>query len=212
MDNISKYLEYTLLKKNLKDEDIKKLCLDAIKHNFFGICIYPEYIKKAKEYLKDNKTKIITVIDFPSGDSDPIEKGKKAKIAKDLGADEIDMVIDVLALKDKDYNKVYKGIKEVVENASSIPVKVIIETCYLNYDEKIIACALSKIAKAKFVKTSTGFAEAGANVQDVFLLQKIVNGQMGVKASGGIKTLKEAELMITAGASRIGTSNALEMV
>jgi deoxyribose-phosphate aldolase len=210
--NIANYLESTLLKKNLKDEDIKKLCLDAIKHNFFAVCIYPEYIKKAKEYLKNTNIKIVTVVDFPDGDSSPIEKGKKAKIAFDLGADEIDMVIDVLALKDKDYNKVYQGIKEVVNNAKDKPVKAIIETCYLNYDEKVIACALAKVAKAKFVKTSTGFGKGGATIQDVVLLQKVVNGQMQIKASGGIKTLDDAKLMIAAGASRIGTSNASNMV
>jgi deoxyribose-phosphate aldolase len=210
--NIASYLESTLLRKNLKDEEIKKLCLDAVLHNFFAVCIYPEYIKKAKEYLKDTNIKIVTVVDFPDGESNPIEKGKKAKIAFELGADEIDMVIDVLALKDKDYNKVYQGIKEVVNNSKDKPVKVIIETCYLNYDEKVIACALAKVANAKFVKTSTGFGEGGATAQDIVLLQKIVNGEMQIKASGGIKTLEDAKLMIAAGASRIGTSNALSMI
>ena len=150
-------------------------------------------------------------MDFPSGEASPKEKATEALDAINKGADEIDFVVDVLALKDQDYKKVFDGIKSVVDVAKHLPVKVIIETFYLNDYEKIIACSLAKAAGAKFVKTSTGI-KGGATAEDVSLMKKIVGENMFVKASGGIKTLEDAILMIDAGASRIGTSKSLELI
>ncbi|MBN2478865.1 MAG: deoxyribose-phosphate aldolase [Parachlamydiales bacterium] len=212
MDKIAKFIDHTLLKKDLKKEDIKKLCEEAIKYGFKGVCIYPEYLKIAKQYLNEKGPILISVVDFPTGDKSPDEKAIEAKKVKDDGAEEIDMVIDVLALKDKNYKKVFEGISKVVKAVSPIPVKVIIETCYLNYNEKVIAATLSKLAGAKFVKTSTGFAKSGATSQDVFLLKQVVGDDVEVKASGGIKNFEDANMMIQAGATRLGTSCSVKII
>ena len=212
MGNIEQYIEHTLLKKNLKNGDIEKLCKEAIEHKFKAVCIFPEYLKIAKDFLKNKGPILVTVIDFPDGDKTPEEKEKEARSAIEMGAQEIDLVMDILALKDKNYSKVFDGISRVVKIDHNVLVKVIIETCYLNHDEKVIACALAQLAKARFVKTSTGFAKAGATIEDVLLLKKTIGKNMHVKASGGIKTLEEAMMFINAGASRIGTSAALKML
>ena len=212
MINLAKYIDHTFLKKDAQEKEINKVCDEAIKYNFKALCVYPEFLPLVCKRLKKTKILPITVIDFPGGDKSPEEKVKEAKKAVLLGAKEIDMVIDVLALKDKNYLKVFEGIKKVVDACKKIPVKVIIETCYLNKTEIVIASALAKLAKASFVKTSTGFGKHGAKPEDVFLIKEIVGEDMQVKASGGIKTYENAILMINAGASRLGTSSSIVLL
>ncbi len=212
MCDLAKYIDHTCLKNDTVQKDIKKLCEEAVKYNFKGVCVLPKFVKFARSILKNESPVVISVVDFPIGDKSPDKKAQEAKDLVENGVQEIDMVLDVLALKDKDYSKVFDGIKKVVDIASPIPVKVIIETCYLNHDEKVIACALAQLAKASFVKTSTGFGTSGATFQDVFLMKQIVGNNMSVKASGGVKTKEDALLMIQAGASRIGSSASLDIV
>ncbi len=211
MEDIAKNIDHTLLKQDATKEELINLCHEAIKYGFKGVCVYPKDLKVVIPELKDSKVLPIAVVDFPKGDSSPKDKAHDAKKAVDLGAKEIDMVIDVLALKDKNFKLVYDGIKAVVD-AAKCPVKVIIETCYLNYNEKVIACALSDMAGAKFVKTSTGFGKGGATVEDVLLMRKIVSDHVQVKASGGIRTYEKAIEMIDAGADRIGTSQSVNII
>ena len=212
MQNIASYIDHTLLKKDAKENDIKKLCEEAIRYGFCGVCIYPKYLPFAKTLLKNKNVKLVTVIDFPEGKSMPSKKAKDTKKAINIGADEIDMVIDVMSLKRKDYQKVFDGIFQVVREANGKCVKVIIETALLEDDEKKIACALAKAANADYVKTSTGFAGGGATIEDVELIKKIIGNDMKVKASGGIKSYYIAYKMIKKGADRIGTSSSIKIV
>jgi len=212
MDNIAKYIDHTLLKKDASTKDIEKLTDEAIKYGFKAVCVFPEFLPIVVKKLKGTKILPITVVDFPLGEKEPHEKAKEAKKAIDLGAKEIDMVMDFMALKNRDYKKVFDGIKAVVDVAKNIAVKVIIETCYLNPLELASACTIAKLAGAKFVKTSTGFAKGGATVQDVLLMKNTVGDDLSVKASGGIKTLQDAKLFIEAGATRIGTSQSMQLI
>jgi len=212
MDDIAKYIDHTFLQKNATKEEVEKVCDEAIKYNFKALCVFPEFLPIVVNKFKNKKTLPITVVDFPIGNKSPLDKAKEAQKAIDLGAKELDLVMDVLALKDRNYKKVFEGIKAVVDLSKDIPVKVIIETCYLNPLEIASACTIAKLANAKFVKTSTGFAKGGARVEDVFLMKNTVGDNMQVKASGGIKTLKEALLFVEAGASRIGTSSSLQIL
>ncbi|MFA6119002.1 MAG: deoxyribose-phosphate aldolase [Parachlamydiales bacterium] len=209
---IASYIDHTLLKNDVSEEEIKKACSDAIKYDFKTICIMPKYIPLAVRLLKDHKTIPITVVDFPLGSSSPIQKALEAKNSIISGAKEIDMVIDYKAIIAKDYKTAFEGIKAVVAAASPFPVKVIIETSELSYEEKIISCALAKAANAKFVKTSTGFSKKGATKEDVALMKRIIGNDMYVKASGGIKSIEDALIMIKAGASRIGTSSSIKII
>jgi len=212
MDNIAKYIDHTLLKKEASSEEIEKISDEAIKYGFKAVCVFPEFLPIVVKKLHDKKPLPITVVDFPLGQKSPKEKAQETKKAIDLGAKEIDMVMDFMALKDRDFQKVFDGIKAVVDTAKNIPVKVIIETCYLNPLELSSACTIAKLAGAKFVKTSTGFAKGGATAQDIVLMKNIIGDDLGVKASGGIKTLQDAKLFIEAGATRIGTSASLQMI
>jgi len=212
MQNIASYIDHTLLKEDAKEEDIKTLCNEAIKYGFKGVCIYPKFLLLAKSILKDKNVLIVTVIDFPKGNQSPMQKAQEAKKAIQMGADEIDMVIDVEALKKKEYQKVEEGIKAVVDEAKNKCVKVIIETCLLNEEEKKKAALLAKKAGANFVKTSTGFSHGGATVEDVALIKEVVGNDMKIKASGGIKTYDIAYKMIKAGAQRLGTSSSVKIV
>ena len=212
MQKIASYIDHTLLKEDAKEEDIKKLCDEAIKYGFKGICIFSKHLLYALSILKNKNVLLVTVIDFPKGKLTPSEKAMETKKAIEMGADEIDMVIDTDALKKKDYQQVFDGIRAVVKEAKDKCVKVIIETCLLEADEKIIACALAKAAGAKYVKTSTGFSSGGATYEDVCLMKKIVGEDMKVKASGGIKTYDIAYNMIQKGASRLGTSSSVKIV
>jgi deoxyribose-phosphate aldolase len=209
--NLSDYIDHTLLKQNATKKDIEKLCQEAIKYNFKGVCVNPIFISLVSELLKDKKPFPIAVIGFPLGANFASTKAFEAKEAITSGAREIDMVINIGALKQKDYKSVFEDIRSVVLEAKPHPVKVIIETCFLEKEEKIIACALAKVAGALFVKTSTGFGK-GATVEDIVLMKGIVGDDMKVKASGGIRTYKDALKMIEAGADRIGSSASVSIM
>ncbi|USG99601.1 deoxyribose-phosphate aldolase [Thermococcus argininiproducens] len=212
--NIAKYIDHTNLKSYATKEDIIKLCEEAKKYGFYAVCVNPYRVKLAKEHLKGTDIKVASVIGFPLGATPTEVKVFEAKKALENGADELDMVINIGALKDKDYEYVKKDIEDVVKVAheNGAIVKVIIETCYLTEEEKEIACKLAVEAGADFVKTSTGFGTGGATIEDVKLMRKIVGEKVGVKAAGGIRTYKQAIEMIRAGANRIGTSSGVKIV
>ncbi|WP_297510731.1 deoxyribose-phosphate aldolase [Thermococcus sp.] len=214
--DIAKYIDHTNLKPYATKDDIIRLCDEAIKYGFYAVCVNPYRVKLAKEYLHERKAdvKVASVIGFPLGATPTEVKVFEAKKALEDGADELDMVINIGALKDGDYDYVEKDIEEVVKVAheKGAKVKVIIETCYLTEEEKVKACELAKEAGADFVKTSTGFGTGGATVEDVRLMRKVVGPDMGVKAAGGIRTYEQALAMIKAGANRIGTSSGVRIV
>lgn len=209
----AKMIDHTLLKTDAQKKDLDKLLLEAKKYNFMSVCVSPIWVKYAAEQLKDTNVKVCTVIGFPQGATPTEVKVFETKNVIENGATEVDMVIPVGVLKDKDYIAVENDIRAVVEAAKSKALtKVIIETCLLTDEEKIMACKLSKSAGADFVKTSTGFSTAGATVKDIRLMRKTVGEQMGVKASGGVRSREDADAMIKAGATRIGTSNGVKIV
>ena len=209
----AKMIDHTLLKTDAQKKDLDKLLLEAKKYNFMSVCVSPIWVKYAAEQLKDTNVKVCTVIGFPQGATPTEVKVFETKNAIENGATEVDMVIPVGVLKDKDYIAVENDIWAVVEAAKSKALtKVIIETCLLTDEEKIMACKLSKSAGADFVKTSTGFSTAGATVKDIRLMRETVGEQMGVKASGGVRSREDADAMIKAGATRIGTSNGVKIV
>ena len=209
----SKMIFFLLLKTDAQKKDLDKLLLEAKKYNFMSVCVSPIWVKYAAEQLKDTNVKVCTVIGFPQGATPTEVKVFETKNAIENGATEVDMVIPVGVLKDKDYIAVENDIRAVVEAAKSKALtKVIIETCLLTDEEKIMACKLSKSAGADFVKTSTGFSTAGATVKDIRLMRETVGEQMGVKASGGVRSREDADAMIKAGATRIGTSNGVKIV
>lgn len=209
----AKMIDHTLLKTDAQKKDLDKLLLEAKKYNFMSVCVSPIWVKYAAEQLKDTNLKVCTVIGFPQGATPTEVKVFETKNAIENGATEVDMVIPVGVLKDKDYIAVENDIRAVVEAAKSKALtKVIIETCLLTDEEKIMACKLSKSAGADFVKTSTGFSTAGATVKDIRLMRETVGEQMGVKASGGVRSREDADAMIKAGATRIGTSNGVKIV
>ena len=209
----AKMIDHTLLKTDAQKKDLDKLLLEAKKYNFMSVCVSPIWVKYAAEQLKDTNVKVCTVIGFPQGATPTEVKVFETKNAIENGATEVDMVIPVGVLKDKDYIAVENDIRAVVEAAKSKALtKVIIETCLLTDEEKIMACKLSKSAGADFVKTSTGFSTAGATVKDIRLMRETVGEQMGVKASGGVRSREDADAMIKAGATRIGTSNGGQIV
>lgn len=209
----AKMIDHTLLKTDAQKKDLDKLLLEAKKYNFMSVCVSPIWVKYATEQLKDTNVKVCTVIGFPQGATPTEVKVFETKNAIENGATEVDMVIPVGVLKDKDYIAVENDIRAVVEAAKSKAlIKVIIETCLLTDEEKIMACKLSKSAGADFVKTSTGFSTAGATVKDIRLMRETVGEQMGVKASGGVRSREDADAMIKAGATRIGTSNGVKIV
>jgi len=212
--NIAKYIDHTNLKSYATKEDIIKLCEEAKKYGFYAVCVNPYRVKLAKEHLKGTDIKVASVIGFPLGATPTEVKVFEAKKALENGADELDMVINIGALKDKNYEYVKKDIEDVtkVAHEKGAIVKVIIETCYLSEEEKEIACKLAMEAGADFVKTSTGFGTGGATIEDVKLMRKVVGDKLGVKAAGGIRTYEEALAMINAGANRIGTSSGVKII
>jgi len=212
--NIAKYIDHTNLKACASKEDIIKLCDEARRYNFYAVCVNPYRVKLAKEQLQGTNIKVATVIGFPLGATPTEVKVFEAKKALEDGADEVDMVLNIGALKDKAYKYVRNDIAEVVRIAheKGAIVKVIIETCYLSEEEKEIACKLAVEAGADFVKTSTGFGTGGATIEDVKLMRKVVGDKLGVKAAGGIRTYEEALAMINAGANRIGTSSGVKII
>ncbi|MGX7272204.1 MULTISPECIES: deoxyribose-phosphate aldolase [Enterococcus] len=204
---INQMIDHTILKADAKEEDVLRIIEEAKKYEFFSVCINPCWVALAKEHLAGTSVDVCTVIGFPLGANTSEVKAYEATDAINNGATEVDMVINVGALKSKQYKKVLKDIQAVVDAAKGKAlVKVIIETALLTDEEKIKVCELAKEAGADFVKTSTGFSTGGATVADVKLMRETVGPDMGVKASGGIHNEAEAQAMIEAGATRIGTS------
>ena len=215
MENLNKHIEHTLLKQDAKLEDFTKLFNEAKEHQFLGVCINPAYVKLAKENLKNSDVKVVTVVGFPLGANRSDVKAYETSKAVEDGADEIDMVINVTALKNKDYDFVINDIKTVKSACQDKPLKVILETDLLEKDEIKKACELCVEAKADFVKTSTGFVKGGvgAKVEDVKLMYETVFPHgLKVKASGGIRDKETAIKMIEAGADRLGTSSGVKIV
>lgn len=209
---LNRFIDHTLLKPSATKNEIVKLCEEAKEHHFASVCVNPTYVPLAAKLLDGSDVKVCTVIGFPLGANLLATKISETKQALVEGADEIDMVINIGRLKDNDDTYVEKEIHELKNVCKKNILKVIIETCLLTDDEKVRACTLAKNAGADFVKTSTGFSTGGAKVEDIKLMRKTVGPNMGVKASGGVKTKEDAEKMIEAGATRIGTSHSLEIV
>ena len=208
----TKLFDHTILKADATRKDVKRVCDEAMAYSFCSVCVNSYYIPYVANLLHGSDVKICSVVGFPLGAMSTRAKALEAKIAVMDGADEIDMVINVGALKDRDYSVVLEDIKAVKEACGEHILKVIIETCLLTDDEKVKACELAKEAGADFVKTSTGFSTAGANVEDVRLMRETVGPDMGVKASGGIHDKEFAKELVDAGANRLGTSATIEIV
>lgn len=202
----AKLFDHTILKADATKEAVKKICDEARKYGFMSVCVNSYYTAYAAQQLQGTDVKVCTVVGFPLGQMTSRAKAAEASFAVEDGAEEIDMVINVGALKDKLYDVVLADIQEVKKACGSALLKVIIETCLLNNEEKVKACELAKAAGADFVKTSTGFSTAGAKAEDVALMRRTVGEAMGVKASGGIRDKETAKEMIKAGADRLGTS------
>jgi deoxyribose-phosphate aldolase len=211
---VGRYVDHTLLKPDATKDQIAQLCYEARKYEFASVCVNPTHVKLCADLLKGSPVKVCTVIGFPLGASSPKVKSFETETALRDGATEIDMVINIGALKAKDYDLVAQDINGVtrIAHGSGAIVKVIIETALLEEDEKVTACLLSKEANADFVKTSTGFSGGGATVEDVALMRKVVGPEMGVKASGGVKTYEDVKSMVMAGATRIGASAGVKIV
>lgn len=210
--DIAPYIDHTLLKPDATRDEVVKLAEEARKYGFATVCVNSVHVGTAARILSGSKTVPIAVVGFPLGAGLPSAKAFEAREAIRCGAREIDMVINIGALKAKDYNLVLNDISKVVEASRPYPVKVILETSQLSNDEKIIGSALSKAAGAAFVKTSTGFAGGGATVEDIALMRRVVGDDVGVKASGGVKSSEDAMKMIAAGANRIGASASIAIV
>ncbi len=199
-------IDHTLLRADAGPQEIIQLCREAKDYGFASVCVNPRWVSLAAEQLKDSPVKVCTVIGFPLGASSPLVKAFEAAQALKDGAQELDMVIALGALKSGQDRQVLEDIKAVAQAAQGRLLKVIVETCLLSDDEKVRACQLAVEGGAHFVKTSTGFSSGGATVQDVELMRRTVGPQVGVKASGGIRTRETALAMVAAGANRIGAS------
>lgn len=210
---IGRMIDHTLLKPESTKEEIEKLCEEANEYQFATVCINPSWVPTATSILKDSKVGITTVIGFPFGATSTFVKAAEARDAIAAGATEVDMVINIGAMKSGDYDTVRRDIEGVVQavNKQAV-VKVIIETGFLTDEEKKKACMLSKMADADFVKTSTGFGPGGATLEDIALMREAVGPEMGVKASGGVRDLDTARKLVAAGATRLGASSGIEIV
>ena len=209
---LAKYMDHTMLKPEATAEMIDKTVEEARKYNTASVCINPYWVKRVHEGLEGTDVNTCTVVGFPLGATSTASKVFETKQAIADGADEIDMVINIGALKSKNLALVEEDIQAVVEASGDKLVKVIIETCLLTDDEKIVACQIAKLAGADFVKTSTGFSTGGATVEDVALMRQTVGPDMGVKASGGARSYEDALAFIEAGATRIGTSSGVAIM
>lgn len=213
MNNMAKYIDHTILNADATEKDIQRICIEAKEYNFKTVCINPGWVDYAAHLLKGTDVGITTVIGFPLGANTSEIKAAEAKQAVEKGVSDVDMVINICALKNEDYPTVLNDIKAVVNAVDGKAiVKVIIETSLLNKTEKIRACELAKQAGADFVKTSTGFSTGGATLDDVKLMRATVGPKMGVKASGGVRSYEDAVAMIEAGATRIGASSGIAIV
>lgn len=208
-----KYFDHTILKPDASKEEVLKVCEEALKYDFMSVCVNQYRTKLVAEQLKGSEVKVCTVVGFPLGAVSTEVKVFETEQAIQDGAQEIDMVLNIGALKDKDYDIVKQDIKRVKQACGEKAIlKVIIETCLLTEEEKEKACELSVEANADFVKTSTGFSKGGAIPEDVTLMKKVVNGRALVKASGGIRDYETAKKMIEAGADRLGTSATVKII
>ena len=210
---MNRMIDHTNLKPEAKKEDILKLINEAKEHHFASVCVNPVWVELAAKELKGTDVKVCTVIGFPLGANTLETKAFETKDAIEKGAEEVDMVINIAKLKDGEFDAVKAEISAVVAVAKGKAlVKVIIETCLLTNEEKIVACRLAGVAGADYVKTSTGFSTGGATVEDVALMAKTVGQTMGVKASGGVRTKEDAAAMVEAGATRLGASSGVAIV
>jgi len=210
--DLAQVIDHTMLKPDATRDDIVKACEEARRHGFATVCVNPSWIELAARLLHGSNTLPIAVVAFPSGAATISAKVFETREAVRKGAREIDMVANIGALKGKDYRTVFEDIAAVVGSAHPLPVKVILEMGALAAEEKVIGCALAKAAGAAYVKTSTGFGPGGATAEDVALMRRVVGNDMGVKASGGIRTTADAKKMVEAGASRIGASASVAIV
>ncbi|MDR5591915.1 deoxyribose-phosphate aldolase [Christiangramia sp. SM2212] len=209
---LNKYIDHTYLKPTAISEDIKKLCDEALEYSFYAVCVNSSYVKLAKDHLEDSEVKIAATIGFPLGASSSASKVCEAENCINDGADEIDMVINIGFLEDGKFDEVQKEILEIKKAIGDKILKVIIETGYLSETEIEKASELAMKAKADFVKTSTGFGERGASLEDIRIMKKVVGDKLKIKASGGIRDRKTAEEYIALGVDRIGTSSGIEIV
>lgn len=209
---LASMIDHTILKPGATREELIRVCDEAKKFGFATVCVNSSNIPLVAQRLKGSNVKPIAVVGFPLGAMTPVAKAFEAREAISNGAQEVDMVINIGAMKSRDYKLVYDDIKGVVEASRPHPVKVIIETGELDNEEKIAACVLTKTGGAAFVKTSTGFAKGGATVEDIALIRKVIGSDMEIKASGGIRTKEDAEAMVKAGANRIGASASVAIV
>ena len=209
---LNKYIDHTLLKPEATKKQITKLCEEARQYDFASVCVNTCYVPLAKQLLAGSDVKVCCVVGFPLGAMDTVSKAFEAKTAVENGTQEVDMVINIGALKDKDYDYVTKDIATVVEASKPAIVKVIIEACLLTDEEKVEACKCSMNAKAEFVKTSTGFSTHGATPEDVALMKKTVGDVCKVKAAGGVRSYDDAMKMIEAGADRLGCSAGIKVM
>jgi deoxyribose-phosphate aldolase len=212
MYDISHYIDHTNLRQDALESEMIDLCEQAINFGFASVCVNPVHVQLVNSILKDETPKTGTVIGFPLGADSSEMKYAEARFLVHQGAEELDMVLNIGALKQGEVRVIEKEIGRVVDAADGNCVKVIIETCLLTKEEKIAACEIAISAGANFIKTSTGFSSGGATVEDVKLIRKTVGEGMGVKASGGIRTLDQLRSMVSAGADRIGTSSGARMV
>ena len=210
--NYNKMIDHTVLKADTPLETVKKICDEAMEYGFASVCINPCHVAYCADYLKDSDVNVCTVIGFPLGANTSAVKAFETKDAIANGADEIDMVMNIGALKDKNYDFVRDDVKAVVEAANGTLVKVILETCLLTEDEIKKACELCVEAKADYVKTSTGFSTRGATIEDVRIMKEAVHGKAKVKAAGGVRTPEDMVKIVAAGADRIGTSAGCSLV
>lgn len=210
--HVAPYIDHTLLKPEATRDQLRQVCDEARQFGFATVCVNAVNVRYVSQQLGGCGTKAIAVVGFPLGASTPGAKAYETREAVRDGAEEIDTVINIGALKSRDHEIVFADVKAVVDAAGKVPVKVIIETSKLDRDEKIMACTLAKAAGAAFVKTSTGFGGGGATPDDVALMRAVVGPDIGVKASGGVRNIDDAEAVIAAGANRIGASSSIEIV
>ena len=209
---LNKYIDHTILKATASNSDVQKLCEEAIEHEFYSVCVNGCYVADAKQLLQGTDVKVAAVVGFPLGAMTTAAKVFEAKEAVENGASEIDMVINVAKLKDGEFEYVENEIRQIKEAIGENVLKVIIETCYLTDEEKVKACELSLVAKADFVKTSTGFGTGGATYEDVKLMKSVVGDNAKVKASGGVRDKETAQKYVELGAERLGTSSGIDIV
>jgi deoxyribose-phosphate aldolase len=209
---LAKFIDHTFLKADATSRDIEKLCDEAREHRFFSVCVNGSRVREAKRLLERSTVRVAGVVGFPLGAMNSAAKRAETETVIDRGADEIDVVMNIGKLKDGDRAGVLRDLRQVVIGASGQVVKVILETCLLGREEKILACKLAVESGVQFVKTSTGFSSGGATVEDVQLMRETVGPEFGVKASGGIRDTATALAMVRAGATRLGTSSGVAIV